>query len=341
MNKLLIVFILVFGLNFLYAQQGDAFLFLNTDISPRSAALGGNSIAIIDGDLSIASTNPSALAYDTHNKLYISFSDYFNDINIVNMSYAYEIKDFSTLCIGVKAIDYGFFDQYDIYGNTNGSFNANEQIFHFGLGKRLNKYFLLGLNINLLNSKIENYNSLVIGSDLSATYFYNSRFSSTLLMKNIGKQIDSFTSSKEELPFEIQLAISNKLLHLPFRYHIAYEYLNLYNIKSPYKLMEQTNPETGALEIREESIAKTFLRHIVIGGELNPFNKSLFLRGGFNFQRRFNMTIKEKLGYVGFSWGIGFAVHKFKFDFSRSINHYSGTPNNFSISTNLTNFVIK
>ena len=54
MNKLLIVFILVFSLNFLYAQQGDAFLFLNTDISPRSAALGGNSIAIIDGDLSIA-----------------------------------------------------------------------------------------------------------------------------------------------------------------------------------------------------------------------------------------------------------------------------------------------
>ena len=86
---------------------------------------------------------------------------------------------------------------------------------------------------------------------------------------------------QENAPFEIQFAISKELAHLPFRYHLTYNHLNKFDIKSPYKLTAQTNLETGDLEIKEETFSKTFLRHIVIGGELNPFKKSLFLRGGF------------------------------------------------------------
>jgi len=41
---------------------------------------------------------------------------------------------------------------------------------------------------------------------------------------------------------------------------------------------------------------------------------------------------------VGFSWGLGFRVSKYHFDYSRSIYHFSGVPNNFSIATNLSTF---
>ena len=92
------------------------------------------------------------------------------------------------------------------------------------------------------------------------------------------------------------------------------------------------------MELKQESFAKTALRHIIIGGELNPFRKSLFIRGGFNFQRRFDMTLVNRPAMIGFSWGIGFKVLKYSVDYSRSSYHLSGTPNNFSIATNLTTF---
>ena len=41
---------------------------------------------------------------------------------------------------------------------------------------------------------------------------------------------------------------------------------------------------------------------------------------------------------VGFSFGIGFRVSKYYFDYSRTFYHLSGINNNFSITTNLSNF---
>ena len=105
-------------------------------------------------------------------------------------------------------------------------------------------------------------------------------------------------------------------------------------------MVSQTNLETGEIELREETIAKTLLRHISIGGELNPFKKSLFLRGGFNFQRRFDLSLASYNSFVGFSCGLGFRISKIRFDYSRSSYHLSGAPNNFSIGINLSTFAL-
>ena len=80
------------------------------------------------------------------------------------------------------------------------------------------------------------------------------------------------------------------------------------------------------------------MRHIIIGGELNPFRKSFFIRVGFNFQRRFDLTTVTSPAMVGFSWGVGFKVSKYRFDYSRSAYHLSAVPNNFSIAANLSTF---
>ena len=58
----------------------------------------------------------------------------------------------------------------------------------------------------------------------------------------------------------------------------------------------------------------------------------------FNFQRRFDLTTVTSPAMVGFSWGVGFKVSKYRFDYSRSAYHLSGVPNNFSIATNLSTF---
>ena len=323
------------------AQDGgiNAFSFVNVEHSPRIEALGGSAIAVFDHDVSLSQTTPSLLNLKMNNELVFTFTDYFADINLLSFAYARTFKRFGVLGIALKAINYGDFERNNSVGYNQGVFSANDQVLTLGMGKRLNDRLFIGLNINLLNANYDGYTSSALSSNISSTYFNaEKRFSATLLFKNIGRSLDSFAYDKESLPFDIQFAISKELAHLPFRYHLTYNSINNFNIDSPYKLTNQTNIETGELEIKEESIAKTTLRHIIVGGELNPFRKSLFIRGGFNFQRRFDLSTVSLPAMVGFSWGIGFRVSKYYFDYSRSSYHLSAVPNSFSIATNLSTF---
>jgi hypothetical protein len=325
----------------LFSQDGgqSAFSFINIEHSPRIEAMGGSGIAIFDNDVSLSQTTPSLLNTEMHNELAFTFGDYFSDISLLSFAYAREFEKLGVIGVSLKAINYGSFERNNAEGYNQGEFLASDQVLTIGVGKRINEKLTFGANINLLNSVYDTYNSFALTSNISTTYFNKEkRFTTTFLLKNIGRQLGSYASEREKIPFDMQFAISKELAHLPFRYHLSYGNINKFNIKSPYKLIQQTNIETGELEIKEESIAKTALRHIIIGGELNPFRKSFFLRGGFNFQRRFDLTTVTSPAMVGFSWGVGFKVSKYRFDYSRSAYHLSGVPNNFSIAANLSTF---
>jgi hypothetical protein len=79
------------------------------------------------------------------------------------------------------------------------------------------------------------------------------------------------------------------------------------------------------------------MRHIILGGEMY-IGKNLILRGSYNYKRRQEMIIPDKLAMIGFAWGIGIRVSKFQINYSRSTFHVVGSPNYLSISTNLSNF---
>jgi len=338
MKRILIAFCMPLSL---WAQIGgtNAFSFSNIEVSPRIEAIGSNAIAIFDNDVSLSQTTPSLLNTEMHNELAFTFGDYFSDISLLSFAYAREFEKLGVIGVSLKAINYGSFERNNAEGYNQGEFSASDQVLTIGIGKRTNDMLTFGANINLLNSVYDTYNSFALTSNLSTTYFNKEkRFTTTFLIKSIGRQLVSYASKREKIPFDMQFAISKELAHLPFRYHLSYGNINKFNIKSPYKLTQQTNIETGELEIKEESIAKTALRHIIIGGELNPFRKSFFLRGGFNFQRRFDLTTVTSPAMVGFSWGVGFKVSKYRFDYSRSAYHLSGVPNNFSIAANLSTF---
>ena len=323
------------------AQIGgiNAFSFIDVVLSPRIEAMGGSAIAIMDNDVTLVQTTPSLLNSAMDNELAFLFTDYFSDLNILGCSYAKQLKEIGVFSASVKAINYGDFEHNDEAGNNLGSFSAHDQVLTLGFGKPLNEKITLGINVNLLNSQYEIYHAFAVASNVSASYYHaEKKFTSTLLFKNIGRQLISYTDEKEHLPFDVQFGLSKELKHLPFRYALTFHHLNQFDIKSSYKLTSQTNIDTGELEIKEESIAKTALRHLIVGGELNPFRKSLFLRGGFNFQRRFDMSLSTYPYLVGFSWGIGFKVSKFRLDYSRASYYLSGVPNNFSIATNLSTF---
>ena len=334
------IIISVFLPNILFAQiQNSSYNSLNLNNSSRVLSMGGDVISIVDNDVSLAFQAPSLLNKEMNRQMSFNFVDYVSDINFISFHYAQKIFNNLMIFSGLDAINYGEFIGSDATGNSTSVFTANQQIFTLGTAKQLSDKFTIGTNIKLLNSQLESYHSLSLSSNVSTTYFNKeNNLAATLLFKNMGKPIKSYTSTSENLPFEIQLGLSKSLQHLPFRYSLVLHHLNVYDISNDYNLNTIYDLTTNTIIIKKETVAKKMLRHVILGGELNPFRKSLYLRAGFNFQRREDLKLSSSFSMSGFSWGMGFSVRKIQINYSRSALHSSSVLNSFSLITNLSNF---
>ena len=77
--------------------------------------------------------------------------------------------------------------------------------------------------------------------------------------------------------------------------------------------------------------------HCVFSGEF-LISKNLNIRFGYNNRRRSEMVILDRKAMVGFAFGFGFKVNKFKFDYSRQFHHYSNPVNAIGVTTNISSF---
>lgn len=335
-----IFIISIFFPNILFSQiQNTSYNSLNLNSSSRILSMGGEVISVVDSDLSLALVSPSLLNEGMDKQISFNFVDYVSDINFMSFHFAKKMKNNLMIFSGIDAVNYGVFNGTDEIGNVNSTFNASHQIATLGMSKYLGQDFTIGSNIRLLNSSLESYHSVVLSSNISTTYNNKERsFTSTLLFKNIGRQIKSYTSEKEELPFEIQLGLSKSIKHLPFRYSLVLHHLNIYDISNDYNLNTIYDPVTNQLIIKDETVAKKLLRHVILGAELNPFKKSFYLRAGFNFQRREDLKLTSSFNMSGFSFGLGFSIKNIQINYARSAYHSSSMTNSFSFMTNLSNF---
>ena len=334
------IIISVFFPNILFAQiQNSSYNSLNLNNSSRVLSLGGDVISFVDNDVSLAFQAPSLLNKEMNRQMSFNFVDYVSDINFISFHYAQKISNNLMIFSGLDAINYGEFIGSDATGNSTSVFTANQQIFTLGTAKQISDKFTVGTNIKLLNSQLESYHSLSLSSNVSTTYFNKeNNLAATILFKNMGKPIKSYTSNSEKLPFEIQLGLSKSLQHLPFRYSLVLHHLNVYDISNDYNLNTIYDLTTNTIIIKKETVAKKMLRPVILGGELNPFRKNLYLRAGFNFQRREDLKLSSSFSMSGFSWGMGFSVRKIQINYSRSALHSSSVLNSFSLITNLSNF---
>jgi hypothetical protein len=140
----------------------------------------------------------------------------------------------------------------------------------------------------------------------------------------------------------MQFGVSKRLEHVPFRFMVVYDNIQKWDLTydDPIDLDGNIDPITGELQEKDglANFGDQLLRHIIIGGEFY-IGKGLVLRGSYNYKRRQEMKIPDKLGMVGFSWGLGIRVSKFQINYSRSTHHAVGSPNYISIVTRLSDFV--
>jgi len=319
----------------------NSYEFLNLTSSARISALGGSQIAVKDNDPFLAFDNPSLLNEEMNNKLALTYQSYLADIGQGFVSYTRTIDSIGTFNLGVKYIDYGSFDETDIAGNDIGSFNAGEYAFVIGYGRSLDSNFSIGANVKTLYSSLYDYQSLGLAFDLGVTYYSAPKgLTIALLSKNIGSQLSTYGDNENEpLPFEIQLGLTKRFAKVPLRFGIVAQHLQKWDLTYENPSNNQDNLLFDSDEDKDEDGFFVNLgRHFIANAEFlitDNFN----VRFGYNFMRRSELKIDEKLGTVGISWGFGMRISKFHFSYGRSAYHQAGATNTFSISTRLSDFI--
>ena len=327
MRFLHILIILIFNYNS-YSQE---FSFFNTDFSATSLSLCGNVIAKSD-DISLTYKTTSLLNQSQINHIALDYLSLSNEINLFSFVYANELKKFGMYNIGVKNLNYGNFQGYDANGFQTNEFHANDLMFFTGISKMIIKDLTLGLNLELLNSNYESFSALAIASNTSLTYNNKKRkLIFSLSLNNFGRQINGFTDIEEKVPISLKFGMSKSLNHLPFSYYISLHDLQRFDISGPVQASQSYRDD--------ETILKKMFYHVNIGGELNPFKKNLFLRFGFNFQKRYQMMLRNIPQLAGFSSGVGIKFSSFSLDYAIISNHISSVSNVFSLKMNLSSFV--
>ncbi|HIF13893.1 MAG TPA: type IX secretion system protein PorQ [Bacteroidetes bacterium] len=336
-SNILVFLFTLFLSNQIYAQigGGNIYSFLKLSPSARLEALGGVLVPLNKKDINLVYQNPALLDTSLNNYLGVSSVLFPGGINHGLVSYALKTKRFGTLGMHIQYVNYGRFQRSDAGGNKTGSFYASETAIALSWSGELAP-FKYGFNFKVINSFLEQYYSFGLALDASLMYVNElNDFFAVAAIKNVGKQIISYTgSNNEKLPFDIQLSIGQKLEHVPMTFIGTFHHLYKWDIRYSDPNIVTTDVFLGDSTVEKSYLFDKAMRHFVLGVEFN-LSRNMDLRMGYNYLRRHELLVKSKRSSMGFSWGISFKIKKFKLDFSRSKYHVSGTTNNISLTLNM------
>lgn len=342
---LLISFLLSFSS---IAQIGgkSTYQFLNIISSAKIASLGGYTIAVPDGDIEMAYFNPALIDSSLHQELNLNYVNYFSDINYGFAGYAYRLKKIGVFTTSIKYINYGEFLLTDETSAINGEFSSSETALNIGWSNAYKYGLKYGVNLKFVMSNFYDYTSTGILVDIAGTWSKPEKgIIVGMVVKNMGSQITTYTPNNfEPMPFEIQAGVSKKLQHAPFRFSANFHNLQVFDFyyDSPNEIESSSLFGGDVIEEDKSHLAEIIFRHFTIGTEL-LLSENFNLRIGYNHQRRSELKLREgsKAGAVGFNFGIGVHIKKFKIDYGRSIYSLAGTTNHLSISTNFSEYISK
>lgn len=323
-----------------FSQTGgdNVYEFLNLTHSGLVASLGGTNVSLQGNDLNLAYHNPALLDRGMNNSLALNYVNYFAGINYGLAMYSRSVPAAGNFALGITYLNYGSFTETDASGIITGDFSAAEYAFSMIGSREIDSLFTVGVNFKPVLSHLEKYTSFGFAFDLGATWHNRSNlFSAGLVIKNIGVQVTTYAGEpRENLPFEIQAGITQRLAHAPFRFSLTLRHLEKYDLT--YKYTDAATSETTAS--KSSDFAENLFRHAVLGMELIP-GKNFYISAGYNYQRRRELAIDSKVSTVGFSWGFGINTSLLDIEFGRATYHLAGSSTNVSLILRLDNIYKK
>lgn len=317
--------------------------FLNLTSSARVNALGGNQVGMIDSsELSFSYYNPATLMPGMNNSITLNYIDYISDIKVGYVSYARHFENVGTFAAGIQYINYAnFLEALETGELTGKTFTASDYALNLIYSRNIWNNLTGGINIKPIYSSYETYTSFGIAADAGLSYIDSSgNFTVGLVAKNMGYQLTTYVENgeKEPLPFDLQAGFSQRLAHAPFRFNVTLHHLTNWNLTDKstwdYDHRDPDEPIYG----RSDDVIKQFMRHVILGVEFIP-TKNFIVGLGYNFQRRWELSVKSNTAAVGLSGGFTVKVSKFRVSYAITSYHLSSTSNIFSITTNLSEFM--
>ena len=319
------------------------FKFLELAPSARITGLGGSLVNVKDHDVASAYLNPALLNESMAQQISFQHQVHVADIQSGFAAWGKTWSESNfTGYIAAQYIFYGQFDQTDEFGNQTGVFSGKEAAITIGLGYPLYDKLSIGANLKVISSSLENYQAWGVAMDAGAFYLDSaSNFSVSLVFRNAGAQIKSYTGAqKEDLPFQIIAGISKRLRYLPFRFSIIYHHLNQWNLLYNDPSTEESGFLFGITPNENNPGGfDNFFRHLIFGGELFVgSNDILSFRVAYNHQRKQELALNNVRSLTGFS--IGFGIHLKILDFNYALNkiHIGGTSHHIGFATSLQRF---
>jgi len=322
MRKIIALSVLFLCVFSLWAQEGKSgFDFLQLPVSVRAAAVGGTNVSMIENDLSLIFQNPAFLGQEMDLSFSASYLSYIADINMGNVAFAKALGERSAFGLGFIYSNYGKMLETTEENKILGDLNAADICGNIFFSRDLTDKIRGGVAVKFIYSNYANNTAIGLGVDLGLSYYNREKnLSVGLTGRNLGRQIKAYETEPAELPWDIQLGISQKLAHAPIRYSITGVYLKQWQFYN--------------LQGEKDAFATTLLKHLIFGVEF-LLSDNFWVGVGYNTKRSSDLHLSEGNKLSGFSIGAGLRVKAFGFGCSVGQYHPSAGSFMFSVSTSL------
>lgn len=304
MKKAIIVILTLIACQHIVAQESrSAYNFLRLPVSAHAAALGGDNITIIDDDQMLIFSNPALLASVSDKTVSLSYMNYMAGTSMAGAAFNRVVKEKASWAVSAQYIGYGTMKQTGTDGTQLGEFSAKDIAVAGYFSYMLSERIVGGITAKFVTSYIGNYSSIGMGVDLGLNYYDPDHdWSVSLVGKNLGGQLKAYDDEYDPMPIDIQLGVSKRFAHTPFRVSATLVDLNHWNYK--------------------------FTNHLVVGIDAS-LSESIWLGAGYNFRRANEMNIDDADGGgthgAGLSFGAGLNLQRFKLNIAYGKYHVSST----------------
>ena len=310
----------------LFAQTlggNSVYNFLKLPNTPQLTALGGVNVSQVSDDVGMAFQNPALLRASMHTQLNAVFNSYYSGISVYHLSMGYRQEKLKTnFGWGLHYFNYGSTPQTDAAGNVLGTFRPADWVMQVAASRQYLDKWTYGLSVKFIHSSYGPYRSSGLAADVGVLYADTARlFSASLVVKNMGTQLTTYPGAGEEdLPFDLQLGISQRFRHAPFGLSLTGQRLHQFDIRYEDTVFNNSNGYPNSSD--KKFTAGKLLDHLVLGASVYIGERVQFDLG-YNFLRRRELNIgNEGNGLNGFSLGAGVNLGKLQVRFARA--HYQG-----------------
>lgn len=304
--------------------------FLSLPISSRLCALGGENVAIQDGEISMAMMNPALLCGSTDKVLELNYAYLMQGTMFGSALYGHNFGrssfekgyDEATdkpnyFAVGLHYLDYGRMSYADEMGTlTGGSFTAKDIVIQAIYARQLGERFTVGVTLKPVYSIYESYTSFALGADIGGHFHTrDSALHVGVTLRNIGWQLTGFyneinSQHHESLPLNLEAGLSYRLKHAPIRLGMTIHNIQRWNLG-----YEQANMGGDTKAIKWYDM---LFRHTIFSLDIIPKSERFYLTLSYNHRRRAEMNLADQRSLAGFSLGAGIRIYKLRVGFAVS-----------------------